>query len=398
MDAAAIRDIVLQLLLPFAVGQLLRPWIADWIARHGLLTKAVDRGSILLIVYTAFSMGMVEHIWRSVDPWQLVAVAVVNTALLMAVLVFTRLIGQLVGLDRGDAIVLLFCGSKKSLASGPSDGAGVLPGRHRRSDHVAADDFSPDTAGGVLGDRQQAGPRSTARRGAWLVAADVDRMGGQQRQRLRLTSQHPAPQIHPRLDQNVRWQRRQHNPVVALDLAPTNWPIVQPAYPAKIRTPSTSGAIDSGSASRSTITIRPATWRRPGTPSGSAPTRSTARHNAASRFTGPPDEHRLRFGGQLGPLRQHIVDSGLAGAIDHHSQRAPVVVLDDVNHTAAEGRLEEIRVGQKQSARSHSVCGGGNIVLRVFGLRHASIMASAPGRCGEPEGSSGEFVLLLTGA
>lgn len=91
---------------------------ADWIARHGLLTKAVDRGSILLIVYTAFSMGMVEHIWRSVDPWQLVAVAVVNTALLMAVLVFTRLIGQLVGLDRGDAIVLLFCGSKKSLASG----------------------------------------------------------------------------------------------------------------------------------------------------------------------------------------------------------------------------------------------------------------------------------------
>jgi len=118
MDASAIRDIVLQLLLPFVLGQLLRPWIADWITRHSLLTKAVDRGSILLIVYTAFSIGMVERIWLSVDPWQLVVVAVVDTALLLAVLLFTWLIGQLAGLDRGDGIVLLFCGSKKSLASG----------------------------------------------------------------------------------------------------------------------------------------------------------------------------------------------------------------------------------------------------------------------------------------
>jgi solute carrier family 10 (sodium/bile acid cotransporter), member 7 len=118
MDATAIRDIVLQLLLPFVLGQLLRPWIAGWIARHSVLTKVVDRGSILLVVYTAFSMGVAEHIWRSVDPWQLVAVAVVDTALLLAVLTFTRLIGHLAGLDRGDGIVLLFCGSKKSLASG----------------------------------------------------------------------------------------------------------------------------------------------------------------------------------------------------------------------------------------------------------------------------------------
>ena len=118
MDASAIRDVVVQLLLPFVAGQLMRPWIADWVARHAVLTKLVDRGSILLVVYTAFSMGMVEHIWASVDPWQLVTVAVVNTVLLGIVLGFTGLLGRLVGLDRGDSIVLLFCGSKKSLASG----------------------------------------------------------------------------------------------------------------------------------------------------------------------------------------------------------------------------------------------------------------------------------------
>lgn len=118
VHATAIRDIVVQLLLPFILGQLMRPWLADVISRHAVLTKAVDRGSILLVVYTAFSIGMTEHIWSSVDPWQVVAVAVVSAALLAVVLAFTAAAGQLAGFERGDRIVLLFCGSKKSLASG----------------------------------------------------------------------------------------------------------------------------------------------------------------------------------------------------------------------------------------------------------------------------------------
>ena len=118
VQAAAIRDIVVQLLLPFIAGQLLRPWLADTVARHTLLTKAVDRGSILLVVYTAFSIGVVEHIWTRVGLWQLVLVGVATTALLAVVLVFTTLVGRLARLDRSDRVVLLFCGSKKSLASG----------------------------------------------------------------------------------------------------------------------------------------------------------------------------------------------------------------------------------------------------------------------------------------
>jgi sodium/bile acid cotransporter 7 len=78
----------------------------------------VGRGSILLMVYTASSMGIVQEIWVSVDGWQLVTVAVVATVLLAVALVFTRAAGQLARLDRGDKIVPLFCGSKKSLVSG----------------------------------------------------------------------------------------------------------------------------------------------------------------------------------------------------------------------------------------------------------------------------------------
>jgi sodium/bile acid cotransporter 7 len=113
-----VLDIVLQLLAPFAVGQLLRPWLAPLVTRHAVLTKVVDRGSVLLVVYAAFSAGMAEHIWSSVQPWRVVAVAAVSTLLLAIVLACTWITARVARLDRGDAIVLLFCGSKKSLASG----------------------------------------------------------------------------------------------------------------------------------------------------------------------------------------------------------------------------------------------------------------------------------------
>ncbi|TGD84631.1 bile acid:sodium symporter [Mycolicibacterium sp. CH28] len=118
IDGSAVLDIVMQLLVPFAVGQALRPWLAPWVARHVLLTRVVDRGSILLIVYAAFSVGMTEHIWSSVQPWRVAAVAAVSAVLLAIVLAVTAITGRLANLDRGDKIVLLFCGSKKSLASG----------------------------------------------------------------------------------------------------------------------------------------------------------------------------------------------------------------------------------------------------------------------------------------
>lgn len=118
MNPGAVRDIVVQLLLPFVAGQLMRPLVADRMARHAALTRVFDRGTILLVVYTAFSIGMTRHIWSSVSPMQVVTVAVVSTVLLALVIGFTTVVGALADFTRGDRIVLLFCGSKKSLASG----------------------------------------------------------------------------------------------------------------------------------------------------------------------------------------------------------------------------------------------------------------------------------------
>jgi sodium/bile acid cotransporter 7 len=63
VSLVAVRDVVLQLLVPFVAGQLLRKWIGGFIARHKQVLGYVDRGSILLVVYAAFSEGVVAGIW-----------------------------------------------------------------------------------------------------------------------------------------------------------------------------------------------------------------------------------------------------------------------------------------------------------------------------------------------
>lgn len=113
------RDIFLQLLAPFIVGQLMRPWVGDWIQRHKQVLGWADRGSILLIIYVAFSRGMRDGIWTKTSIADLAILGALLVALLAAVLLITHFVGRRVmHLDRPDAIVLQFCGSKKSLASG----------------------------------------------------------------------------------------------------------------------------------------------------------------------------------------------------------------------------------------------------------------------------------------
>jgi solute carrier family 10 (sodium/bile acid cotransporter), member 7 len=109
---------VLQLLLPFAAGQLARPWIGEWVARNKRLSGMVDRGSILLVVYVAFSEGVTHGIWHQLDATHLVSLFLLDAALLAAVLLATTGVSRLFRFTRADEITIVFCGSKKSLASG----------------------------------------------------------------------------------------------------------------------------------------------------------------------------------------------------------------------------------------------------------------------------------------
>ena len=121
----AVVDIVLQLLAPFLAGHFLRPWIGEFVARHRHILGYVDRGSILLVVYLAFSAAVANGLWRVLGAGDLIKLLIVCALLLAAVLVATTLIARRLGFPRADEIVIVFCGSKKSLASGVPM-AGVL--------------------------------------------------------------------------------------------------------------------------------------------------------------------------------------------------------------------------------------------------------------------------------
>ncbi|MEU5952821.1 bile acid:sodium symporter family protein [Streptomyces sp. NPDC047525] len=117
-SADSVMKIVLQLLVPFLAGQFLRRWIGGFIARNKKVLGFVDRGSILLVVYTAFSEGMVQGIWHQVTPLRLGALLGVEAVLLAVMLALTWYGAKKMGFDRGDRIAIQFAGSKKSLAAG----------------------------------------------------------------------------------------------------------------------------------------------------------------------------------------------------------------------------------------------------------------------------------------
>ncbi|MCP8889262.1 bile acid:sodium symporter [Sphingomonas faeni] len=121
----SIEAIVLQLLVPFVAGHLLRPWIGAWVTRRKAMLTVVDRGSILLVVYSAFGAAVVEGLWTKLSIGDLILIGLLCAALLAFVLALTFAVARLMKLPREDAIVLQFCGSKKSLASGVPM-AGVL--------------------------------------------------------------------------------------------------------------------------------------------------------------------------------------------------------------------------------------------------------------------------------
>ncbi|MGW1671997.1 bile acid:sodium symporter family protein [Streptomyces sp. NPDC002324] len=117
-SADSVLKIVLQLLVPFVAGQLARRWIGAFVTRHKRILGLADRGSILLVVYVAFSEGMVRGIWSQVSPLRLAGLLVVEAVLLAVMLLLTWYGAKALGFDRADRIAIQFAGSKKSLASG----------------------------------------------------------------------------------------------------------------------------------------------------------------------------------------------------------------------------------------------------------------------------------------
>lgn len=118
MSFDAVGKIMLQLLLPFVLGQIMRRWVGAWVHKRKAILKFVDQGSILLVVYTAFSEAVNEGLWRNTPIPALIGLVVSCAVLLALALLGCVILGKVFKFDMADRITLLFGGSKKSLATG----------------------------------------------------------------------------------------------------------------------------------------------------------------------------------------------------------------------------------------------------------------------------------------
>ena len=130
-------QIMLQLLLPFIAGQVLRPLVGNWVRDNRAVLSITDRSTILLTVYSAFSAAVLGGVWHRLPLIDLARLAVVDGVLLAFVILVTTYGSRLLGFSKEDEVSIVFCGSKKTLASGvpmanvlfagPAAGLAVLP-------------------------------------------------------------------------------------------------------------------------------------------------------------------------------------------------------------------------------------------------------------------------------
>lgn len=135
VNLSAVLKVGTQILLPFVIGQVVRPWVGATIQKHWMMTLAVDRGAILLIVYSAFSAGTVAGLWAATPLTALLELGGIVLLFFAAASSLMVCLGKLCGLPAADRAALFYCGSTKSLASG-------LP--------IASILFAPEMVGAII--------------------------------------------------------------------------------------------------------------------------------------------------------------------------------------------------------------------------------------------------------
>src|SRR5690606_7219339 len=114
----AVVGIVAQILVPFLLGQALQDWVGPWVRKRAYFAGFVDKGVILLVVYTAFSASVLEGLWSELPAIVLLGLLLVCLLLLGLGLGIVRAGARLGGFAREDEVAIVFCGSQKSLVAG----------------------------------------------------------------------------------------------------------------------------------------------------------------------------------------------------------------------------------------------------------------------------------------
>ncbi len=106
------------MLLPFVIGQIMQGWFGNWVRDHKGPVSMLERGTIGLAVYSAFSGAVNEGIWQRVDLTGWAGLTLGCLVMLVVGYGGSWLLGKLLRLDHGDHVAMVFAGAQKSVAMG----------------------------------------------------------------------------------------------------------------------------------------------------------------------------------------------------------------------------------------------------------------------------------------
>lgn len=117
-DGPGLVKVMTLLLLPFMLGQISQAWLGEWVKGHRWLVTWMDRSSIAIAVYVAFSGAVRQGIWGRIDlaGWA----AILGGCALFLLIGYggAWLTSGALQLDRRDRVSFLFAGAQKSIAMG----------------------------------------------------------------------------------------------------------------------------------------------------------------------------------------------------------------------------------------------------------------------------------------
>lgn len=110
--------VLYQLLLPFFIGQLFQPVTGAFFRKHKWITKTVDLSSIITVVLGAVVTATQAGVWKKVSGAEIILITTLITVILFLTFAFTIALSRILKQPESSKIVMLMCGSMKSLATG----------------------------------------------------------------------------------------------------------------------------------------------------------------------------------------------------------------------------------------------------------------------------------------
>ncbi|APG63796.1 hypothetical protein LPB140_10715 [Sphingorhabdus lutea] len=122
-----VRNIALLLLLPFALGQMMQPFLGEWAATKSAMLAKFDKGVILLSVYVGFAASVASGALGIVDVRALSWIFAICAIMLVFSFSASWLLGKYLGMNLENRISILFAGAHKSIATGAPMAAILFP-------------------------------------------------------------------------------------------------------------------------------------------------------------------------------------------------------------------------------------------------------------------------------